>query len=99
MRHQKFYMRKIFLGLVTAGLVLSCQKVQEGSNKSIMRLDHSKTGDMGLPYDPAAQNGERVHNAGSTTSKSAFATDSIRTAPIEEVKVSADSTKSAAPSH
>ncbi len=33
-------MKKIILGVAVAGLVISCQKIQAGSNKGVMQMEH-----------------------------------------------------------
>ncbi len=85
-------MRKIFLGLaVAAGFVMSCQKVREGSNKSVLRMEEEKSGALGFPYDAGAQNAERVHTV--ATGVEGVEKDSLRTATVEEVSISTDSTR------
>lgn len=95
MSHQKFYMKKIILGLSLAGLFMSCQKVQEGSNKSVMRLNNVSP--EGLPYNADAQ-GVRTKQVAAPHTQAAPATvvvtDSTKMPDMKEVASPTDPTKS-----
>lgn len=92
-------MKKIVLGLSFVAVLASCQKVKEGSNKSVLRLDNTST--EGFPYSADAQGVREKQLAPARTAAAAgvtgVAADSVRTATVEEVKIGADSTKTMAP--
>lgn len=93
-------MKKIILGISLVGLVMSCQKVQEGKNKAVLRLDDSQRGSEGLPYDPSAQ-GQRGTQPERTSTANTMSTpmptsDSMRTANVQEVTIKTDSAKAPA---
>lgn len=91
MSHQKFHMRKILLSLSFLGLLMSCQKVQEGSNKSVLRMNN--VSHEGFPYSADAQ-GEREKQLAKPVTEAAPAItvkmDSTATTEVQGAKISTE---------
>lgn len=88
-------MKKYILGLSLAGLFMSCQKIQEGSNKSVLRLNNVSA--EGFPYNADAQGVREKQLAAPRTQTSAPATvvvDSVKIPDMKEVASPNDNTKS-----
>lgn len=71
-------MKKIILGVALASLVISCQKIQEGSNKGVLKLDENteRYSDDEIHGDgmPAATHHTEEVSKDSATTKEAQAT-------------------------
>lgn len=88
-------MKKIILGLSLAGLFTGCQKIQEGSNKSILRLNNVSA--EGFPYSADAQGTRKQQLAVPSTDSAAakiVVVDSTKTPDMTEVASPGDNTKS-----
>ena len=81
-------MKKIILGVALASLVISCKKIQEGSNKGVLKLDENTErysddeihGD-GMP--PATHADEEVSNDSTKTSETQTAAVKTDSAKVE----------------
>lgn len=83
-------MKKVILVFALASFVVSCQKINEGSNKGVLKMEEgakSYTDDIKGTYveTPAA----------APAGEAAMTQDSVRTADVKEVQITADSTKTA----
>lgn len=88
-------MKKYILGLSLAGLFMSCQKIQEGSNKSVLRLNNVSA--EGFPYSADAQGAREKQLAAPSSVSTAtgiVAVDSTKTPDMKEVASPGDNTKS-----
>lgn len=84
-------MKKILLSLSFLGLLMSCHKVQEGSNKSVLRMNN--VSHEGFPYSADAQ-GERekqlVKPVAAETPAIGVKLDSTATTEVQGTKISTE---------
>lgn len=81
-------MKKIILVFAFASFVVSCQKIQAGSNKGVLKLEEGAE----RYTDDVQGSMSEVHVAAPVT-ETAKPQDSLRTAEVNEVTIKADSTK------
>ena len=77
-------MKKVILVFALASFVVSCKKIQAGSNKGVLKMEEG-----------ADRYTEDVQTSAATVEATATPQDSVRTAEVTEVKITADSTKTA----
>ncbi|MBP6378373.1 MAG: hypothetical protein KA289_03245 [Kaistella sp.] len=82
-------MKKIILGVALASLVISCKKIQAGGNKGVLKMEE------GAERYSDDVKGTYVEAPAANVADSAVAQDSVRTADVKEVQITADSTKTA----
>ena len=82
-------MKKIILVFACASFVVSCQKIQAGSNKGVLKLEE------GAERYSDDVKGTYVEAPSANVAETAVAQDSVRTAEVKEVQITADSTKTA----
>ena len=82
-------MKKIILVFACASFVVSCQKIQAGSNKGVLKLEE------GAERYSDDVKGTYVEAPAANVAETAVAQDSVRTADVKEVQITADSTKTA----
>ena len=82
-------MKKVILVFALASFVVSCKKIQAGSNKGVLKMEEGAD-----RYTEDVQ-GSHVETPGATVEATATPQDSVRTAEVTEVKITADSTKTA----
>lgn len=82
-------MKKIILVFACASFVVSCKKIQEGSNKGVLKMEE------GAERYSDDVKGTYVEAPAANVAESAVAQDSVRTADVKEVQITADSTKTA----
>ena len=82
-------MKKIILVFACASFVVSCQKIQAGGNKGVLKMEE------GAERYSDDVKGTYVEAPAANVAESAVAQDSVRTADVKEVQITADSTKTA----
>ena len=82
-------MKKIVLGVALASFVVSCKKIQAGGNKGVLKMEE------GAERYSDDVKGTYVEAPAANVADSAVAQDSVRTADVKEVQITADSTKTA----
>ena len=82
-------MKKIILVFVCASCVGSCKKNQAGSNKGVLKMEE------GAERYSDDVKGTYVEAPAANVAETAVAQDSVRTAEVKEVQITADSTKTA----
>ena len=82
-------MKKIILGVALASLVISCKKIQAGGNKGVLKMEE------GAERYSDDVKGTYVEAPAANVADSTVAQDSVRTAEVKEVQITADSTKTA----
>lgn len=82
-------MKKIILVFACASFVVSCKKIQAGGNKGVLKLEE------GAERYSDDVKGTYVEAPAANVADSAVAQDSVRTAEVKEVQITADSTKTA----
>ena len=82
-------MKKIILVFACASFVVSCQKIQAGGNKGVLKMEE------GAERYSDDVKGTYVEAPAANVADSAVAQDSVRTAEVKEVQITADSTKTA----
>lgn len=82
-------MKKIILVFACASFVVSCKKIQAGSNKGVLKMEE------GAERYSDDVKGTYVEAPADNVAESAVAQDSVRTAEVKEVQITADSTKTA----
>jgi len=82
-------MKKIILVFACASFVVSCKKIQAGSNKGVLKMEE------GAERYSDDVKGTYVEAPPANVADSAVAQDSVRTADVKEVQITADSTKTA----
>ncbi|WP_332033432.1 hypothetical protein [Kaistella sp.] len=82
-------MKKIILVFACASFVVSCKKIQAGSNKGVLKMEE------GAERYSDDVKGTYVEAPAANVADSAVAQDSVRTADVKEVQITADSTKTA----
>lgn len=82
-------MKKIILVFACASFVVSCKKIQAGSNKGVLKMEE------GAERYSDDVKGTYVEAPHANVADSAVAQDSVRTADVKEVQITADSTKTA----
>ena len=82
-------MKKIILVFACASFVVSCKKIQAGGNKGVLKMEE------GAERYSDDVKGTYVEAPAANVAESAVAQDSVRTADVKEVKITADSTKTA----
>ncbi|GEM_PF-6972503 len=76
-------MKKIILGVAVAGLVVSCQKIQAGSNKGVLQLED---GVERYNQDEMTNTSSTTVDAG-TQQVSLPMLDTLRTGDVQEVQI------------
>lgn len=79
-------MKKIILGIAVAGLALSCQKIQSGSNKGVLRMED---GVERWNQDEKTNTPSTAVAGGQPVSLPQL--DSLRTGEVQEVQIKKDS--------
>lgn len=79
-------MKKIILGVAVAGLVVSCQKIQAGSNKGVLQLED---GVERYNQDEMTNTSSTTVDAG-TQQVSLPMLDTLRTGDVQEVQIKAE---------
>ena len=82
-------MKKIILVFACASFVVSCQKIQAGGNKGVLKMEE------GAERYSDDVKGTYVEAPAANVADSTVAQDSVRTAEVKEVQITADSTKTA----
>ena len=82
-------MKKIILVFACASFVVSCKKIQAGSNKGVLKMEE------GTERYSDDVKGTYVEAPAANVADSTVAQDSVRTAEVKEVQITADSTKTA----
>ena len=82
-------MKKIILVFACASFVVSCQKIQAGGNKGVLKMEE------GAERYSDDVKGTYVEAPAANVAETAVAQDSVRTADVKEVQITADSTKTA----
>ena len=82
-------MKKIILVFACASFVVSCKKIQAGGNKGVLKMEE------GAERYSDDVKGSYVEAPAANVAESAVAQDSVRTAEVKEVQITADSTKTA----
>ena len=82
-------MKKIILVFACASFVVSCQKIQAGGNKGVLKMEE------GAERYSDDVKGTYVEAPSANVAETAVAQDSVRTAEVKEVQITADSTKTA----
>lgn len=82
-------MKKIILVFACASFVVSCKKIQAGSNKGVLKMEE------GAERYTDDVKGTYIEAPAANVAESAVAQDSVRTADVKEVQITADSTKTA----
>ena len=82
-------MKKIILVFACASFVVSCKKIQAGGNKGVLKMEE------GAERYSDDVKGTYVEAPAANVADSAVAQDSVRTAEVKEVQITADSTKTA----
>ena len=82
-------MKKIILVFACASFVVSCKKIQAGGNKGVLKMEE------GAERYSDDVKGTYVEAPAANVADSAVAQDSVRTADVKEVQITADSTKTA----
>lgn len=82
-------MKKIILVFACASFVVSCKKIQAGSNKGVLKMEE------GAERYSDDVKGTYIEAPAANVAESAVAQDSVRTADVKEVQITADSTKTA----
>lgn len=82
-------MKKIILVFACASFVVSCQKIQAGGNKGVLKMEE------GAERYSDDVKGTYVEAPAANVAETAVAQDSVRTAEVIEVQITADSTKTA----
>ena len=82
-------MKKIILVFACASFVVSCKKIQAGGNKGVLKLEE------GAERYSDDVKGTYVEAPAANVAETAVAQDSVRTADVKEVQITADSTKTA----
>ena len=82
-------MKKIILVFACASFVVSCKKIQAGSNKGVLKMEE------GTERYSDDVKGTYVEAPAANVAETAVAQDSVRTAEVKEVQITADSTKTA----
>ena len=82
-------MKKLVICLALATVAVSCKKIQAGGNKNIIKLEE------GTERYSDDVKGTYVEAPAANVAESAVAQDSVRTADVKEVQITADSTKTA----
>ena len=82
-------MKKIILVFACASFVVSCKKIQAGGNKGVLKLEE------GAERYSDDVKGTYVEAPAANVAETAVAQDSVRTAEVIEVQITADSTKTA----
>lgn len=89
-------MKKVILAVVIAGFATSCKKIQAGSNKGALKIEEGANryseDEMGSVEHTAIP-----HVTTPNVTTEAVHKDSTRTAPIQEVTITADSSKTVKP--
>lgn len=80
-------MKKVILGVAIAGLVISCQKIQAGSNKGVLQL----TPGVERYSEDMVTNTPSTAVTGSKTSAEMPMNDSLKTTTLTEVQIKKDS--------
>lgn len=79
-------MKKIILGVAVAGLVVSCQKIQAGSNKGVLQLED---GVERYNQDEMTNTSSTTVDAG-TQQVSLPLLDTLRSGDVQEVQIKAE---------
>ena len=82
-------MKKVVLVIAVAGIVMGCKKIQAGSNKGVLKMEE------GAERYSDDVKGTYVEAPAANVAETAVAQDSVRTAEVKEVQITADSTKTA----
>ena len=82
-------MKKIILGVALASLLIICKKIQAGGNKGVLKMEE------GAERYSDDVKGTYVEAPAANVADSTVAQDSVRTAEVKEVQITADSTKTA----
>ena len=82
-------MKKIILVFACASFVVSCKKIQAGGNKGVLKMEE------GAERYSDDVKGTYVETPAANVADSTVAQDSVRTAEVKEVQITADSTKTA----
>ena len=82
-------MKKIILVFACASFVVGCKKIQAGGNKGVLKMEE------GAERYSDDVKGTYVEAPAANVAETAVAQDSVRTAEVKEVQITADSTKTA----
>lgn len=82
-------MKKIILVFACASFVVSCKEIQAGGNKGVLKMEE------GAERYSDDVKGTYVEAPAANVAETAVAQDSVRTAEVKEVQITADSTKTA----
>ena len=78
-------MKKVILVFALASFVVSCQKIKQGSNKGVLQMEEGA--------DRYTEDAQGSHEQAPAAAVTATPQDSLRTAEVKEVTITADSTK------
>lgn len=81
-------MKKIVLGIALTGLVISCKKIQAGSNKGVIKMEQGaeRYSDIEIGSNPDAFKAAETEVSGAVK-------DSAATVEIKETNIKADTVK------
>ncbi|WP_234110873.1 MULTISPECIES: hypothetical protein [Chryseobacterium] len=81
-------MKKIVLGIALTGLVISCKKIQAGSNKGVIKMEQGaeRYSDIEIGSNPDAFKAAETEASGAVK-------DSAATVEIKETNIKADTVK------
>ena len=82
-------MKKIILVFACASFVVSCKKIQAGGNKGVLKMEE------GAERYSDDVKGTYVEAPAANVAETAVAQDSVRTAEVKEVQITANSKKTA----
>ena len=81
-------MKKVILVFAFASFVVSCQQIKDGSNKGVLKMEEGAD-----RYTEDVQGSHTETHAAAAVEETATPQDSVRTADVQEVNITADSTK------
>ena len=81
-------MKKVILVFALASFVVSCQKIKQGDNKGILQMEEGAD-----RYTEDVQGSHTETHTATVAEDTETPQDSLRTADVKEVTITADSTK------